>query len=118
MVRHLLVLLILEILVESSLFARISTYDVKGFKVYTKYCKKCHGNAYKGASMKRQYEWKKLFEHNNKKFYSLHAKVLNLQDNISIHMSKKKMKHLQKFLIQSASDSGVVPGCDGNFCGS
>jgi len=30
---------------------------------------------------------------------------------------KNKTKHLRKFLIQSGSDSGVVIGCDGNYCG-
>lgn len=104
--------------VESVIEARTGTYDVKGFKVYTKYCKKCHGNPYMGAAMKRQREWKTLFQYNGKKLYSLHAKILSVKDNASISMSKNKMKHLEKFLVQSASDSGVVPGCDGNFCGN
>jgi len=97
--------------------ARADYYDVKGLKVYTKHCKQCHGDPYKGAAMKRSLEWRKLFRDDAKKFIALHQNIPEGAEIEALTKRKSKTKHLRKFLIQSASDSGVVTSCDGNFCG-
>jgi len=97
--------------------ARIDRYDEKGLKVYKKYCKKCHGNSYKGAAMKRESQWQKLFRDDAKIFIALHKNIPEAKEIEALTKRKSKTKHLRKFLMQSASDSGVVSTCDGNFCG-
>jgi len=114
----LLVVVLLSAGLSVALHARIDHYDTKGFKVYTKRCKTCHGDPYRGAAMKTTLQWRKLFRNDAKKLRELHARVPEtgaLFEKESFQT--KKMKHLRKFLIQSASDSGVVPSCDGNYCG-
>jgi len=97
--------------------ARIDRYDEKGLKVSKKSCKSCHGNAYKVASMKKASEWKKFFKGDGKAFVHVHQGLPETEEIVALKERKSKFKHLQKFLIQSASDSGVVSTCDGNFCG-
>ncbi len=97
--------------------ARIDNYDTKGLKLYNKNCKECHGNAYKGAGMKTSLQWRKLFRDDAKKFIALHENLPIGDEIVALTQRKSKIKHLRKFLIQSASDTGVVPSCDGNFCG-
>ena len=97
--------------------ARIDRYDEKGLKVSKKSCKSCHGNAYKVASMKKASAWKKFFKNDAKDYVSVHQGLPETEEIVALHKRKSKFRHLQKFLIQSASDSGVVSTCDGNFCG-
>ncbi len=97
--------------------ARIDNYDAKGLKLYNQYCKACHGNAYKGAGMKTSLQWRKLFRDDAKKFIALHKNLPEGKEIAALTERKNKVKHLRTFLIQSASDTGVVPSCDGNFCG-
>jgi len=108
---------VLIIVVSGPLHARIDNYDAKGLKVYTKYCKSCHGHPYKGAAMKRSLQWRKLFRNDAKKFRRLHNGTPAEEEIAALLTRKSKTKHLRRFLIQSASDSGVVTSCDGNFCG-
>ena len=111
------VVLFIVLGVSSILDARIDRYDEKGLMVYKKHCKQCHGNAAKGAAMKKSREWKKLFAYGAENFIGVHKNVPDNDDVIRLTTRKSKMKHLKKFLMQSASDSGVVMTCDGNFCG-
>lgn len=97
--------------------ARIDHYDAKGFKVFTKECKTCHGNPYKGAAMKKQREWKKLFDNGAEKLLDIHKEIPEYTEVATLITRKSKVKHLRKFLMQSASDSGIVNSCDGNYCG-
>lgn len=97
--------------------ARSGYYDERGFKVYLQKCKQCHGNPYKGAAMRKSKQWSKLFKNDAKKLIKLHSKIPEAKKIEAFTKRKSKMKHLRKFLMQSASDSGVVTGCDGNFCG-
>lgn len=97
--------------------ARIDRYDEKGLKVYKKHCQSCHGNANKGATMKRALQWRKLFRNDAKKFIAVHKNTVAEKEVLALMKRKSKTKHLRKFLIQSASDSGMVSTCDGNFCG-
>lgn len=115
--KQLLVTVFLLFGLSSVLDARIDNYDTKGLKVYTKHCKKCHGDPYKGAAMKKSLQWRKLFRDDAKKFIALHEKLPEGGEIANLATRKSKMKHLKNFLVQSASDSGVVTSCDGNYCG-
>jgi len=92
-------------------------YSEQGIITYKKLCKKCHGNPYKGAAMLTKKQWKKMFKDNDKKFISVHMKNEKAMKTLNKSYYKSRHRHLVKFLISSASDSGVVPACDGNFCG-
>lgn len=97
--------------------ARMDRYDERGFRVYLQYCKKCHGDTYKMAGIMKARKWKKLFSGSAKKLIYIHKKTKYSKKIHSLLKSKSKTKHLRRFLMQSASDSGVVIGCDGNYCG-
>jgi len=97
-------------------YARTGNYDVKGLKLYTQFCKKCHGNPYKGAAMLRSYEWEKLFAKSAKKLKKLHIKEDIEKELFTKKLTKKRIIHLRQFLMESASDMGITPSCDGNFC--
>lgn len=106
---------ILTLFLSTILEARMDRYDERGFRVYLQYCKSCHGDPYKMSSSMKSKKWKKVFADNGKKLLPVHKK-----DDTRVRKllrSKSKTKHLRKFLMQSASDSGVVIGCDGNYCG-
>lgn len=92
-------------------------YSEQGIVTYKKLCKQCHGNPYKGAAMLKQKEWKGLFKKRDKKMYDLHAENEKATKVLNSSYYKNRRRHLVKFLISSGSDSGVVPACDGNFCG-
>ena len=97
--------------------ARIDRYDEKGFKVSKKSCKSCHGNPYKLASMKKASAWKKFFKNDGEAFVRVHQGLPETEEIVALRERKSKFRHLKNFLVQSASDSGVVSSCDGNFCG-
>jgi cytochrome c5 len=100
----------------ASLQAR-QNYSEQGIKTYLKLCKQCHGNPYKGAAMLKKKEWKRLFAEGDEKIYAVHAKNKKAIKVLNTSYYKNRRRHLVKFLISSGSDSGVVPACDGNFCG-
>jgi hypothetical protein len=100
----------------ASLHAR-QNYSEQGIKTYLKLCKQCHGNPYKGAAMLKKREWKRLFEKGDEKIYALHAKNEKALTVLNSSYYQNRRRHLVKFLVSSGSDSGVVPACDGNFCG-
>ncbi|MDF1881629.1 hypothetical protein JHD50_09990 [Sulfurimonas sp. MAG313] len=108
---------IIVFLLISSLSAR-SNYSERGIVTYKKLCKQCHGNPYKGAAMLKKKQWKVMFKDKDKKFLSVHMKNEKAMQTMQKSYYKNRRKHLMKFLISSASDSGVVPACDGNFCGN
>lgn len=100
----------------ANLYAR-QNYSEQGIKTYKKLCKKCHGSPYKGAAMLKTKEWKKLFKKGDAKILALH---INNEKALMVFKKsyyKSRRRHLVKFLVSSASDSGVVPACDGNYCG-
>ena len=92
-------------------------YSEAGIKTYLKLCKQCHGNPYKGAAMLTVAEWKRLFRKGDEKIYALHTGNEKALEALESSYYKNRRRHLVKFLISSGSDSGVVPACDGNFCG-
>lgn len=101
----------------STLSARTGWYDTAGMAAYKKQCKACHGSPYKGAAMHTQKEWKKYFRSDAKRLVAAHAEVADALPIFENSYFKNRRDNLRKFLVQSASDSGVVPGCDGNDCG-
>ncbi len=107
---------VLLMIFTASLHAR-QNYSEHGIKTYLKLCKQCHGNPYKGAAMLKKKEWERLFEKGDKKIYGLHAENEKAIKLLKSSYYKNRRRHLVKFLISSGSDSGVVPACDGNFCG-
>lgn len=104
-------LLIFTLLSSTFLHARSDRYDERGFRVYLQYCKSCHGDPYTMAASRK---WKKLFLNNGQKLIAKHKK--DDEKVRKLLKRRSKTKHLRKFLMQSASDSGVVIGCDGNYC--
>ena len=92
-------------------------YSEQGIVTYKKLCKQCHGNPYKGAAMLKKREWKRLFEEGDEKIYTLHAKNEKAIKVLNSSYYKNRRRHLVKFLISSGGGSGVVPACDGHFCG-
>jgi len=94
-----------------------TNYSEQGIITYKKLCKQCHGNPYKGAAMLKKKEWTKMFKDNDKVFLAVHMKNEKAMHNLNKSYYKNRRRHLVKFLTSSASDSGVVPACDGNFCG-
>ena len=93
-------------------------YSEQGIITYKKLCKSCHGNPYKGAAMLKKKEWKKLFKDGDEKILAIHMKDQKAMKVFQKSYYSSRRHHLVKFLISSASDSGVVPACDGNFCGN
>ena len=104
------------LLLPSYLNAR-QNYSEQGIVTYNKLCKQCHGNPYKGAAMLKKKEWKELFKEGDEKIFTVHMKSEKAMKTLKKSYYKNRRRHLVKFLISSASDSGVVPACDGNFCG-
>ncbi len=111
-----LTLVLLMTFFVSQLSAR-QNYSERGILTYKKLCKKCHGNPYKGAAMLRTKEWKRLFKEGDKKILAIHIKSEKALRIFKKSYYKNRRRHLVKFLVSSASDSGVVPACDGNYCG-
>lgn len=93
-------------------------YSEQGIVTYKKLCKSCHGNPYKGAAMLKKKEWKSFFKDEDKKMLKVHSKNEKAMKVLSKSYYKNRRRHLAKFLMSSASDSGVIPSCDGNFCGN
>ena len=96
--------------------ARSERYNVKGLKLYIHHCKSCHGNPYKYAESFSSKKWNKFFKNDAKKLNSKHSKKGVAKELFNEKLSKKRIMNLKDFLINSASDMGVVPGCDGNYC--
>lgn len=92
-------------------------YNERGLKTYKKLCKSCHGSEFRGAAMLKTEEWEEMFENDEAKLLAAHkgdAEALEQFDRSYYHSRKK---YLYDFLVKNAKDSGVVPGCDSNYCG-
>lgn len=100
----------------ANLYAR-QNYSESGIITYKKLCKQCHGSPYKGAAMLKTKEWKRLFKKGDVKILSLHKNNEKAIRVFEKSYYRSRRRHLVKFLVSSASDSGVVPSCDGNYCG-
>ena len=109
-------IIMLMILTVSILQAR-QNYSERGMKTYKKLCKHCHGGPYKGAAMLRVREWKNLFKEGDAEILALHLKNKKALDVFNSSYYRNRRRQLVKFLVTSGSDLGVVPACDGNYCG-
>lgn len=115
---RLIMAMLLGTVLFSTLSARTGWYDTAGMAAYKKLCKSCHGGPYRGASMHTKREWKKLFRSDAKRLVAAHADDPKAAEAFESSLFKNRRDNLKKFLVQSALDSGVVPGCDGNHCGN
>jgi hypothetical protein len=98
--------------------AHADSYNERGLKTYKKLCKSCHGSSFRGAAMLKGYEWEEMFGNNEAKMIAAHqgdAEALKVFER-SYYQTRKK--YLFDFLSKNAKDSGVVPGCDANYCGN
>ncbi len=96
--------------------ALYADYDEKGMRVYKKNCKPCHGSGDYGARQLEQGEWEDYFMFHAQKLKKAHQSERLVLKKLN-SFSKKKMNHLENFLLGNAKDSGSVGGCDGNRCG-
>ena len=110
-------IVLISILSFTSVQAR-QNYSEQGIATYKKLCKSCHGKPYKGAAKLKKKEWKALFKNEDKKMLEVHSKNEKAMKVLNKSYYRNRHRHLVKFLISSASDSGVIPSCDGNFCGN
>lgn len=92
-------------------------YNTKGMKVYKKLCVQCHGGPFRGSGMHTIDEWEEIKVSSNTPFISLHKDVPEALEKFNRSLRDKRRVDLFKFLIENAKDSGVAPGCDGNYCG-
>lgn len=92
-------------------------YDDKTFRVITKLCGKCHGTPFYFAMQKDEDTWNKYFE-DEKTLTDLHKKDPKALKNIQGKRFKYYRKDILKFFMDNSQYSGVVHGCDGNFCGT
>jgi hypothetical protein len=92
-------------------------YSERGMKTYQKLCKSCHGSEFRGAAMLTMGEWEEVFENDDKGMIERHKESPEGLATIERSYYQNRKKYLIKFLVRNAKDSGVVPGCDGNYCG-
>ena len=80
-----------------------------GVRAYMKLCKKCHGPAYNGTTMKTADEWRTLFADEDKELLSVHRGSEQAIKKLTSSYYKNRRKYLMPFLIDYASDSGTLP---------
>lgn len=65
------------------------------------------------------YEWESIRDASSTPTITAHQGQKEALDALnSDYFTPKREEDLYKFLIGNAKDSGAVPGCDGNYCGS
>ena len=92
-------------------------YNERGLKTYKKLCKECHGSEFRGAAMLKGAEWKAMFADGEAKLLAAHKGNAEALEQFNRSYYKNRKKYLFEFLSKNAKDSGVVPGCDANYCG-
>ncbi|QOY51083.1 cytochrome C [Candidatus Sulfurimonas baltica] len=107
--------LLLSIFVFTSLTSSAAVY--KGQREFVKKCVKCHKGGQAFIATKKKREWKKLMANKGEKLAEIHLQSENTKAKHSVKYFndkkyKKKVKHLQHFLVEYAKDSGNVPACD------
>jgi hypothetical protein len=98
-------------------FVSAHAYSERGMKTYQKLCKECHGSEFRGAAMLTMEEWEEVFENGDRGMIERHKETPEGLATIERSYYQSRKKYLIKFLVRNAKDSGVVPGCDGNYCG-
>ena len=92
-------------------------YNERGLKTYKKLCKECHGSSFRGAAMLKGYEWEAMFADNEAKLRAAHEGSAEGMEVFGRSYYQTRKEYLFEFLSKNAKDSGVVPGCDANYCG-
>ncbi len=100
-----------------SALALFGAGDSRNIEAYKMHCKVCHGAAYKGAAMKTELEWVKLFEDDAKELKSLHKNEAEAMKTMNESRFNKDAKRMINFLKANSQDSGAVRACDGINCG-
>ena len=86
----------------------------RGQREFSKKCVKCHGQQdFVRGKTKRQ--WKRYFSKKGKKLIDIHLKSEKAKKSHKYFKSrrfKKKARHIKKFLMEYAKDSGRAPVCN------
>ena len=92
-------------------------YDTKALRTVTKLCTSCHGTPFYMAKQVDEDDWEFYFETEGKleKIHKGNEKALK---SLNSPLFKKRKDRLLKFFINNSMYSGVVHGCDANFCGT
>jgi cytochrome c5 len=109
--------LIFSLLAIALCSASANAYNERGMKTYKKLCKQCHGSEFRGAAMLKGDEWKEMFANGEAKLLAAHKDNAEAMEQFGRSYYKSRKEDLFDFLSKSAKDSGVVPGCDANYCG-
>lgn len=108
------------ILIVSSIITLSSAaekYDTKAFRVVTKLCTPCHGTPFYMAKQVDDDDWKFYFQTKGK-LLKIHKNKPKGLVSLKSSLFKLRKKRLLKFFVKNSKYSGVVHGCDANFCGT
>ena len=92
-------------------------YDTRAFRIVTKLCTPCHGTPFYMAKQLDGDDWAYFFD-NERKMMEVHKDKPKGLASLKNKLFQNHKKRLKKFFMKNASDSGVVHGCDANFCGT
>ena len=92
-------------------------YDTRAFRIVTKLCTPCHGTPFYMAKQVDEDDWKYYFKKEGK-LLSIHKKSPKGVASLKNALFTKHEKRLLKFFVRNSKYSGVVHGCDSNFCGT
>ena len=93
------------------------SYDVKSFRVVNKLCTSCHGTPFYMAKQKDEDTWEEYFE-DEQTLIEIHKNEPKAITNLQGKRFKYFRDKLLKFFVDNSKYSGVVHGCDSNFCGT
>ena len=103
--------LLITILSNISLSAAV----YKGQAVFVRRCAICHNDKEAFIKSKTIAQWNDILKNGGEPLLRLHIDNKKAKDSWTYFNSekyKKKVKHLQDFLVEYAKDSGKVPACN------
>ena len=92
-------------------------YDTRSFRIVTKLCTPCHGTPFYMAKQLDSDDWAYFFD-NEQKMIKIHNDKSKGIASLKNKLFQNHRKRLKKFFVKNSKDSGVVHGCDANFCGT
>ena len=104
----------------SALFTTIHAaeqYDTRAFRIITKLCTPCHGTPFYMAKQIDSDDWEFYFKTKGK-LLAIHKSKPKGVASLKNALFTKHEKRLLKFFVKNSKYSGVVHGCDANFCGT
>jgi len=114
--KNISITLLLALSVTSLTYAA-ENYDTKALRTVTKLCTACHGTPFYMAKQVDDDDWEFYFETKGK-LEKLHKGNEEALAAFKSPLFKKRKDRLLKFFIKNSMYSGVVHGCDANFCGT